>query len=41
MRTDATAHPEAAGDAPLDENVRGHGGLLRLPNLDRHEGDEK
>jgi hypothetical protein len=41
VRTNATAHPETACDAALDENARRHRGLLRLPDLDQDEGDQK
>ena len=41
MRANATAHPEATGDAALDENARRHHGLLRLPDLDQDEGNQK
>jgi hypothetical protein len=41
VRADATAHPEAAGDATLDEDTRWHRSLLRLPDLDQNEGDQE
>ena len=41
VRAEATAHPEARGDAALDEDPRWHCGLLRLPNLDKGKGYQK
>jgi hypothetical protein len=41
VRANATAYPETAGDAALDENARRHRGLLRLPDLDQDEDDQK
>jgi hypothetical protein len=41
VRANATAYPESAGDAALNENARWHRGLLWLPDLDQNEGDQK